>query len=105
MEPAQKTISETPEKVLNEVFSSMKAAAKSRKTRPLEFRMAQLRSLDACLDKYEAEIFQAKKTDLGMCSFDSFLTASLNIKTGKDLCVISLKTIHFILSFYLIFIK
>lgn len=73
---------DTPKETIEQRFEMITQSTKKRTTQSVEFRLAQLRKLNETLDKYENEICEAKRKDLGMSDIDSFFTAIVNIKLG-----------------------
>lgn len=75
---------DTPKETIEQRFEMITESTKKRSTQSVEFRLKQLRKLNETLDKYEKEICEAKRKDLGMSETDSFFTAIVNIKLGKS---------------------
>jgi acyl-CoA reductase-like NAD-dependent aldehyde dehydrogenase len=66
-------------KTTAELVESQRTFFNSNATKPVEFRIAQLRLLRAILKKNERAICEAIKSDYGKSEFDSFLTEFLVI--------------------------
>ena len=77
-------IEDTPEKIINQNFERIRKSAKKRTAHSYEFRIDQLKKLEAIFDKYESEIYRAKKADLGMGKTNTYLTGIFGIKAGKN---------------------
>ena len=75
---------DTPTKVINQNFERISASAKKRTCHSYEFRMDQLLKLESVIEKYEKEIYAAKKKDLGMGEVGTYVTTIFNVQSGKD---------------------
>ena len=76
-------IEDTPEKIINQNFERISKSSKKQTAHSYEFRIDQLKKLEAMFDKYENEIFNAKKNDLGMSKTQTYITAIFGIKAGN----------------------
>ena len=75
---------DTPQKIINENFETIRAASKKRRAHPIEFRLEQLQKLDNMITTYEEQIYEAKRIDLEMGKLSSYATAVFNCQAGKS---------------------
>lgn len=76
-------IEDTPENIINQNFERIKISSKKRTAHSYEFRMDQLKKLETALEKFEKDIYDAKKKDLGMNEINSYLTTIFNVRSGN----------------------
>ena len=75
---------DTPEKIINQNFERISLSSKKRKAHSYEFRMDQLNKLENVIEKYEQQINEAKKKDLGMGELGTFISTIFNTKSGNN---------------------
>ncbi len=59
---------------INEILKEQKTFFKSGKTRPVEFRIAQLRKMQRWIHEHEQQIYQALREDLNKAPFETYAT-------------------------------
>ena len=66
--------SETPVESVSNVAARTRSAFHSHKTRPIEWRIKQLRALYWAIDKYAADLREAMRRDLGKGYWDAMVS-------------------------------